>query len=590
MSETTEPRYTLVFETVGNGRLKPSRVVAIGEGGGQLASDEGNLAKAADRRKVARELAGKLGVVPGEVLAQIEAKWNETSDEYRRLKERAEAGSPESVSVETLTMLDTLPQMIRRPLCLVGGRAYAGAWVPVQRVVSQDADGKKYEPPLVSVEDVLLVVADDGRLYSDQGVPGALPLAELGALVRLPAPLPPGKGWSGAGVKRYVAGERPDPAALFGRVAAVVDRFIDFSRSLAPQEVMCELVACYVLGTYFLDAFNVVGYFWPNGERGTGKTSFLQVIAELSYLGYLILAGSSYACLRDLADYGATLAFDDAEAVMDTRRTDPDKRTLLLAGNRRGATVAVKELEGDRWLTRHVNTFCPRLFSAIRLPDEVLGSRSIIVPLVRSGDPRRAKANCLDPEDWPCDRRRLLDDLWALGLAHLPDLPAHDREAADATELAGRNLDPWRPILGVAHWLQERQGVDGLFDRLAGLAVNYQRVERGEYEDNDRARVLFRVLLAMCQAKRPEDRILIVPGDVSEEMCRLAKAEDLAESDKAFITPRKVGYLLKRQRFRRPPERNSRSKVWESTREEIEAACRAYGVETGADTDEPLPD
>ena len=51
---------------------------------------------------------------------------------------------------------------------------------------------------------------------------------------------------------------------------------------------------------------------------------------------------------------------------MDPRRTDPDKRTLLLAGNRRGATVAVKEPEGERWVTRHVNTFSPRLFSAIR--------------------------------------------------------------------------------------------------------------------------------------------------------------------------------------------------------------------------------
>src|SRR5262249_37386269 len=152
------------------------------------------------------------------------------------------------------------------------------------------------------------------------------------------------RGWSGAGVKRYLAGERPDPAEVFGRLAEAVDRFIDFNRSLAPQPVMCEMTACYILASYLLDAFNVVGYLWPNGERACGKASFLQVVVELASLGPLILAGSSYACLRDMADYGATLAFDDAEAVMDPRRTDPDKRTLLLAGNRRGATVAVKEL------------------------------------------------------------------------------------------------------------------------------------------------------------------------------------------------------------------------------------------------------
>src|SRR5437773_7975303 len=132
------------------------------------------------------------------------------------------------------------------------------------------------------------------------------------------------------------------------------------------------MVACEFLATYLLDSSHVAGDLWSIGEKGTGKTSLLLVITELGYLGQLILAGSSYPTLRDLADYGASLAFDDAETVMDTKRTDPDKRTLLLAGNRRGATVSVKEQVGDTWVTRHVDTYCPRQFSAIRLPDQVL--------------------------------------------------------------------------------------------------------------------------------------------------------------------------------------------------------------------------
>ena len=91
---------------------------------------------------------------------------------------------------------------------------------------------------------------------------------------------------------------------------------------------MCELVACYILSTWFIEALTVIGYLWPNGERGSGKTQLLNVITELAYLGQTILAGGSYASLRDLADYGATLAFDDAEAIMDVKRTDPDKRAL----------------------------------------------------------------------------------------------------------------------------------------------------------------------------------------------------------------------------------------------------------------------
>ena len=68
---------------------------------------------------------------------------------------------------------------------------------------------------------------------------------------------------------------------------------------------MAELVTCYTLATWFLPAFNVIGYLWPNGNRGSGKTVLLHVTAEMAYLGQVILAGGSYASLRDLADYGS---------------------------------------------------------------------------------------------------------------------------------------------------------------------------------------------------------------------------------------------------------------------------------------------
>jgi hypothetical protein len=580
--KTRRPQLAIEIEAPSNGRVGKATVSVIGPGNKTLDTDKADLNCAAERQKVARRLAGRVGIGADALLKTLEDKWHELRDSHRRVREQAEAGSPEAAPLGTTRLLDASPATISRPLCLVSGRAYAAAWVPLKTTLTQSVVNRavvKHDPPLVTVEDVLLVVGDDGTLFADGGVPDARPLAELAMPVHLPTAPAPGRGWSGAGVKRFFAGERPGPAEVFARVASVVDAFIDFARSLGPQEAMCELTGCYVLGTYLLDAFNVVGYLWPNGERGTGKTSFLQVVAELSYLGQLILAGSSYACLRDLADYGATLCFDDAEGVMDVRRTDPEKRTLLLAGNRRGATVAVKEASGEKtWVTRHVNTFCPRLFSAIRLPDEVLGSRSIIVPLVRSGDGRRAKANPLDAKDWPTDRRRLVDDLWALGLAHLHELSEHDREAAAGASLSGRALDPWRTILGVAHWLEQCHGVAGLYGRMERLAVDYQRVERGEYEDNDRTRVLLRVLAGLCGGKGPEDKVTIRPGEVAQAMIDMAKAEDLADSDKPFTSARKVGYLLKRQRFRRPAERDSKGKAWEATCAEIRAACHAYGV------------
>jgi hypothetical protein len=584
--QKSTPGFRLEFDAPANGKIGKTTITVLDKTDTVLFTDKADMTIATEREKAGNRIASKLEIKSGkkrkELQAAIDKQWNASISEWRRMRKLVEAGSPEAAPISTMQFLDTAPLSLRRPLCLIDGRAYAATWVSVRHVVRQSVQNNevvKHDPPLVKDEEALLIVSEDGCCWSEKEAPDARPLKELGLTISLPSTIRPERAWSGAGVKRYLAGERPDPAEVFTRIKSVVDRFIDFSRSLSSQDEMCELAACYILATYLLDAFHVVGYLWPNGERGTGKTSFLHVIVELAYLGELILAGSSYACLRDLADYGATLAFDDAEAVMDTRRTDPDKRTLLLAGNRKGATVTVKELDtdGKRWTTRHVSTFCPRLFSAIHLPDEVLGSRSIIVPLIRSGDPERAKANCLDPEAWPCDRHRLIDDLWALGLAHLPELSRHDREAAGKSELAGRNLDPWRCILGVAHWLETQHNVAGLLGRMLKLSADYHSRERDEYEDNDRVRVLFRVLLRLCEGQNQGDPIEIHPGHVAEQMLEIAKAEDLAEPDKAFTSARKVGYLLKRQRFRRG-DRTSRCKTWETTRKEIEDACRAYGV------------
>src|SRR5262245_36522599 len=112
---------------------------------------------------------------------------------------------------------------------------------------------------------------------------------------------PADKLWTAPSLKTYAAGARPKPAVLFRQVVSVVDRFIDFDKSLADQHTMCELVEWYILATWFLDAFTVIGYLWPNGERGSGKTQLLTVIAELAYLGQVILAGGRYASLCDLA-------------------------------------------------------------------------------------------------------------------------------------------------------------------------------------------------------------------------------------------------------------------------------------------------
>lgn len=456
-------------------------------------------------------------------------------------------------------LLDNAPPTLRRPLALINGRAYAAIWPYVQvtqtEKLQKDGTIVRFDPPNVKNERRLFVIRDDGKIFGDGN--GCEPMANLGLEVHLPEIPPDDKLWSLSGVKTYRAGKRPNPVDVFMKVGTIVDKFIDFDKSLAKQETMVEMVVCFIFATWFLDAFVVIGYLWSNGDSGAGKTNFLSMVVELAYLGMLILAGGSYASLRDLADYGATLGFDDAENLADPKNLDPDKRTLLLAGNRRGNVVPMKEIGPDKmWRTRYVNTFCPRLFSAIRLPDPVLNNRSIIVPLVRTADRTRGNAVLLDHETWPYNRRELLDDLWAMALCHLSEMPKYERQVRERASLSGRSLEPWRSLLAVALFLEDK-GIDGLFQRMDKLSQDYQN-ERSDLDANS---LTILVIQGLCHCaihsicaiswKTPTEWE-IETQQVTEAVLELVKNGEI-DIDEKRINNRTVGRTLARLRLAEIP-------------------------------------
>jgi hypothetical protein len=487
--------------------------------------------------------------------------------------------TPSPLRVE---LLDAAPRNMSRPLALIDGRGYAATWlyakVTQSESVSKSGELVRHDPPIVTTERRLFIVRDDGRIYGDGGDAS---LEELALEVHLPEVPPVDKLWSARGVKLYRANQRPDPRNVFARVTDTVDRFIDFNKSLADQRTMAEMVGCYILASYYLDAFNVIGFLWPNGDRGSGKTQLLTVACELGYLGQVILAGGSFASLRDLADYGAMLAFDDAENMSDPKSSDPDKRALLLAGNRRGNTVPVKESAGERqWRTRYVNTFCPRLFSATKLPDAILASRTIVVPLIRTPDRYRANADPLDYALWPHDRRQLLDDLWALGLSLLVELSGYEARVNKRARLAGRNLEPWRAILAVAMWLSDK-GVAGLWDRIEALSVAYQE-ERVDLEIGDLTAVVIRALCryadkADCavNAETSERSFSFKTATITKEAKEVVD-EIEADMDPDAVTSRRVGRVLGKMRLK--PDRTSKAKGWRMSEGDLLGWLVAYGL------------
>ena len=490
----------------------------------------------------------------------------------------------------TYTLLDEMPTAMNRPLQIVGDHAYAATWIAVRRteteVLDKSGNVVRLNPPREETRRELLLVRDDCVVF---GPGGDRPISEIGFDTHLPEVPPEARLMKARSVRAYRQGRRAEPVEVFGNVRAVIDRFIDFDRSLGDQDSMCELIACYILATWFTDAFNVAGYIWPTGERGSGKTQLLTLICELSYLGQLVLASGTMATLRDMADYGAFLGFDDAENLTNAKQSDPDKRTLLLAGNRRGSMISVKEpIPGEKaWRTRYVQTYSFRGFTATRTPDPILASRTITVPLVRTADRRKGNADVMDFSLWPHSRETLVGLLWMLALANLARMREYDAAAGERASLGGRNLEPWRAVLAVALWLED-EGVEGLFGRMEGLGINYQS-ERQELEKGDITALVLRAL-AGCVSPQSSEGIDANKLKASAHVQRIKTAAIVATArgiieaeeldfDPEQVTTRTVGRTLGKLRFKsNKVGGGSKSRGWEVSTQELLRLLQSFSL------------
>ena len=146
----------------------------------------------------------------------------------------------------------------------------------------------------------------------------------------------------------------------------------------------------------------------------------------------------------------------------------------------------------------------------------------------------------------------------------------------DLATLHGRLLEPWRAILAVARWLEEEHGQTGLFDRMNGLSVEYQR-ERADLEANDPTRVLILALHEMVAAAGTES-LTFAPGHLADHMQRVALSEDLVELGQTFMSPPAAGKLLSSLRFQKA-QRTSRKKRWTAKMSDLHRLAESYGVD-----------
>jgi hypothetical protein len=228
---------------------------------------------------------------------------------------------------------------------------------------------------------------------------------------------------------------------------------------------------------------------------------------------------------------------------------------------------------GDHWEPQSANTFCPKVFSAIKKPKGTLETRTIVVPLARSRDDTRTKIKPTNLAAWPDDeRRRLIDDLWTLALSNLTKMHTNWDEATRKANLAGRNIDPWLGVLAVAGFI-ENDGINGLFQRMERLSLRYQH-ERADAEADDPERLLILALDRMYNQKSAPEMVF-APSELTDTMNDLAVEQDLG---KGFISPEKVASLLKQMRRFQKLKRDNKVARWKVTRGDLMDMAKGYAM------------
>lgn len=495
----------------------------------------------------------------------------------------------------TVELLEDEPLSMRRPICLLNGRAYVAIWPMVRVTVTETMDKEgniiKLETPDSIRERRCLVMRDDGMIFNTNPEQDDTGFETPTDIIFKLNTIPEEKHlWSTRAIKAFREGKRPDPNNVFTRIIQIIDYYIDFDKSLADQHTMAEMLSCYIIATWFLDAFQVIGYLWPNGEFGSGKSELLNAVCQMAFLGEMIMPQSTIATIRDAADYGGTLAFDEVEKLQQDK-TKADLVAILLAGNRRGATLAAKEPGANgAWETRRFNCFCARLFAATRLPDGALATRSIIIPLIRSIDEQKPNRMVTAVETWPHPRQALIDDLWALSLTHLASMKEYDEQVATKSKLKGRQLEPWRAILAIAAWL-DTQGVSGLWNRIHALSVSYQG-ESQELDSTSMTKLVIRALdevfaerevVMFCEVSGGGDTRSVKTSQITDLAKQIVKDDELP-IDEEWVTDKRIGWVLKRLRFTHGREAGTGRAKWQIRRVDVERYKLAFGVSIPPET------
>jgi hypothetical protein len=203
------------------------------------------------------------------------------------------------------------------------------------------------------------------------------------------------------------------------------------------DERIYDVIASYIIMTYFYDVFTAVPYFYIHGPPGSGKTRTNLTITYMCRRGIFVADPSIAALYRMIDALKLTTGLD--ESILNEKA-----KRIIAAGYKKGAAVPRAEPAKEGIVLRFFDATAPRIFSFEHPPrEDYLLQRCILINILKA----RPKS-FLDPQ--PSEFKEIREVLYYMRLSRLSEILDAREKALKMLEdqrVWGRDAELWAPIL-----------------------------------------------------------------------------------------------------------------------------------------------
>jgi hemoglobin-like flavoprotein len=260
---------------------------------------------------------------------------------------------------------------------------------------------------------------------------------------------------------------------VFEEIRNAFDYYIDFG-----SERISDLIACWVIGTYFHRQFKTYPYIHFIGDMEAGKTKTATLISCLSFNGELTFNSTPPYIISAIHNNHSTCCVDEAERLKDNKEQDSQiVISMYNAGYKKGNFCGKREQIGNegKWVNKKFEAYSPKVFASIKGMPASLASRCLPITMYKSGN-KEIQNREIDISDPIFQKIR--DSLYVTLFDNHIQIKFKYNTITDE-EIFGREWELAKPILTIAKVIDDKNNSKfSLYSSIRNKLLEIQKLKK----------------------------------------------------------------------------------------------------------------